>query len=757
MSSLQSFIYFNNKKIIIPQIQRDYAEGRELDPIPEIRQSLLNEMISVVCGEKPDTELDFVYGYQRNNCFEPLDGQQRLTTLFLLQWFLVQNKSQMLVGGRARLSYQNRQSSTDFCEVLVKQSAKEIISSFANKQSNRPNLSLKQFIKECGWYRWNWNYDSTIQSMLVVIDNIYRILAPKINYDFSDTSALYSNFGNIKFRFLNLDDFLMGDELYIKMNARGKELSTFDLLKSFLEHDLSSQQLNPNIRTSWQTKIDCDWMDYLWWKYYNPTTAQNDDNVGLIEKKYETILYILVWYQIVFNLNRYGLERKDKKEFANQRIDNIIKAYKQLNGCQLNYELLMKQFDALFLRNGNTWVDLDNITGIFGHSLLNDCIEVKNYDDLIFLFAYLEWIINVESLSNIQNDSDKHNDFKSFMRFIKNVYTLENGDNQRIDSVDDFANAMKYVDKLTKGYHSNQQVDTFNKYVRDILTFEPGCQIYSGSIDEEKEKASLILNDNNWANAIQTIEDNDYLKGQINALLFVENSDIQRFQDLVTKFNYIFDGVNDTSNGIKLLQLLMVFDQYNLCADGSKNGTLMEINQHRDYSLKHHFRDNQCCILRLFKEVMDQWINNYDGDGFNQFYNNFLNAKQVDIRALPYWRQFIIYNQKWYESISEVSKHLFTEEDNGALYITKTMSREELVICYIHGVVKKTDGAAFLDDQSGENAISFLPNGASEEYRVECSSANQYSLKIGGVDVLINVDYVALLNELNNRIGPQVF
>ena len=32
--------------------------------------------------------LDFVYGSKKNNVFIPLDGQQRLTTLFLMHWYL---------------------------------------------------------------------------------------------------------------------------------------------------------------------------------------------------------------------------------------------------------------------------------------------------------------------------------------------------------------------------------------------------------------------------------------------------------------------------------------------------------------------------------------------------------------------------------------------------------------------------------------------------------------------------------------------
>ena len=71
------------KKIIIPIIQRDYAQGR-LDPdINRVRERFLSSLYDAIV-ETPIT-LDFVYGdIDEEGVMTPLDGQQRLTTLFLL-------------------------------------------------------------------------------------------------------------------------------------------------------------------------------------------------------------------------------------------------------------------------------------------------------------------------------------------------------------------------------------------------------------------------------------------------------------------------------------------------------------------------------------------------------------------------------------------------------------------------------------------------------------------------------------------------
>ena len=76
----------NIKKICIPNIQRDYALGR--------RDRTFNRANFLVALKEActDTEntlpLDFVYGVDNETMFIPLDGQQRLTILWLLHWYV---------------------------------------------------------------------------------------------------------------------------------------------------------------------------------------------------------------------------------------------------------------------------------------------------------------------------------------------------------------------------------------------------------------------------------------------------------------------------------------------------------------------------------------------------------------------------------------------------------------------------------------------------------------------------------------------
>ena len=77
---------FEIKKVVIPLIQRDYAQGRKNPDIVRIRERFLDALHQAVCNN--GICLDFIYGdIKTDGILTPLDGQQRLITLFLLHWY----------------------------------------------------------------------------------------------------------------------------------------------------------------------------------------------------------------------------------------------------------------------------------------------------------------------------------------------------------------------------------------------------------------------------------------------------------------------------------------------------------------------------------------------------------------------------------------------------------------------------------------------------------------------------------------------
>ncbi|MCU8057077.1 DUF262 domain-containing protein [Shewanella sp. SM34] len=131
---------FEKVEIIeIPILQRDYAQGRS--EAIDVRTLFLDSLYDalLVTGEHvvQPLDLDFVYGNfegEEGKVFSVLDGQQRLTTLFLLHWFLALKNDQLDAfrdrfvitqedSFRSRFTYKTRHSTTEFLMHLPQQNS----------------------------------------------------------------------------------------------------------------------------------------------------------------------------------------------------------------------------------------------------------------------------------------------------------------------------------------------------------------------------------------------------------------------------------------------------------------------------------------------------------------------------------------------------------------------------------------------------------------------------------------------------------
>ncbi len=62
--------------------------------------------------------------------------------------------------------------------------------------------------------------------------------------------------------YLDLEEFKLTDDLYIKMNARGKQLTPFENFKAQYEDYLG--RVHPDYRIDFERKIDTKWADLFW-------------------------------------------------------------------------------------------------------------------------------------------------------------------------------------------------------------------------------------------------------------------------------------------------------------------------------------------------------------------------------------------------------------------------------------------------------------------------------------------------------------
>ena len=155
------WIFLKDNTIEIPIIQRDYAQGRLGKE--NLRKNFLSDLKKALDNEKPykntAMKLDFVYGSTESGKLNPLDGQQRLTTLWLLHWYIALRAGELNEDNCRifrKFTYETRISSREFCQNLCNPEH------FENFDGN----DIVGFITKQTWFYSAWKQDPTIQSML---------------------------------------------------------------------------------------------------------------------------------------------------------------------------------------------------------------------------------------------------------------------------------------------------------------------------------------------------------------------------------------------------------------------------------------------------------------------------------------------------------------------------------------------------------------------------------------------------------------
>ena len=112
-------VNFRIQKIVIPEIQRDYVQGLE-----EYTNQLNNflDVLFKALSSEDKCSLDFIYGNIENGVFEPIDGQQRITTLALLYYY-IENICNENINNNIfnKIVYKTKNTATDFCRLLSKE------------------------------------------------------------------------------------------------------------------------------------------------------------------------------------------------------------------------------------------------------------------------------------------------------------------------------------------------------------------------------------------------------------------------------------------------------------------------------------------------------------------------------------------------------------------------------------------------------------------------------------------------------------
>jgi hypothetical protein len=543
--------FLKDNKIEIPIIQHDYAQSEE-----KLREKFLADLQNAL-----DTKLS-----NENSSINPLDGQQRLTTLWLLHWYIAY-KSVKLQENKdifKKFTYETRVSSREFCRKL---------SEFTVQQP--AGTGIVKHITNQTWFFSAWKQDPTIQAMLNMLggtdvkekgiditDGIEELFCNTNNETYNDYwEKLIGDNNNcpIVFYYLPMDDLKLSDDLYIKMNARGTLLTSFENFKADLvghikqwEEEDKNVKVQDTISHKISHKLDTTWTDIFWKnksgkckiddiyfaflnRYFLNTlvTAKNENGFLLNEKEgiKNTIFKTLygkesddsnVEYE---SFDIYKNIQKESLEKLTKILDNFYDTFKDKD---------KETIDKLFVPNWNEIVDnqkKQNTVSKF-YFIPEYEYEYKDKDKITTLTPAQRVVFHaICRYFELIDEQNKYNEttLKQWMRVVWNI--VENSNATMIGN-------MRLIDEIGEYSHK------IYSWLADD-TNAINSEAAKEQMKEEKEKARRIINNpiENWEEKIIDAETTAFFKGTIR-FMFTKgdgNYDWSSFDDRLEKSKKYFD------------------------------------------------------------------------------------------------------------------------------------------------------------------------------------------------------------------------
>lgn len=268
-------LFTDNRHIIIPDLQRDYCWGdkKHGDNKIELVSGFLNSLNDVFI-KNSGLKLGMIYAYEypeNSNRIFLCDGQQRITTLFLLlgminrhienekiKDFLI-SKFELTDDQEPRLQYAIRESTLYFLSDLV--------CNFFLTNTNTKVSEIKKPLTK--WYFDEYNLDPTIQSMISSME----IIENKIS-DFGDLEK-FTDFllNKIEFFYFDMKNRETGEDMFVVINTTGEPLTATENIKPIL----IGNNDNPEER-----KIESDlWEKWEKWFWINKYNSEYEADNGL--------------------------------------------------------------------------------------------------------------------------------------------------------------------------------------------------------------------------------------------------------------------------------------------------------------------------------------------------------------------------------------------------------------------------------------------------------------------------------------------
>lgn len=632
--SFKSFL--EQYHVVIPMVQRDYAQGRTTDDVTRVRNRLLDAIKSYLVKSEDDNDvmkMDFIYGEKElvwstttANKLEkiivtPLDGQQRLTTLYLLHWYaakkgVVEASNYEFLNN---FTYDIRPSSRDFCSHLL-----QYVPDWS--------LSFYDQLVDQNWFMGEWLNDPTVIGMLVMLDSI--------NDKFGNIANLWEILtgekARIVFYFLPLSENGLSDELYIKMNSRGKKLTAFEHFKA--EYEDLYEKDSDEARTV-NHKFDVEWADTFF-----PYRNQDDIVDNEFMKYFFYVSHILCYEQgikksndefelikLVYGDSPNAVANRNYLEDAFDCWYRVMKDYGSIDNFFAKYlsGFTYEKGKVTTFKSVYEYLDTQN----FFHACVK-LYQVNNnfsYSDFLFLYGIITYLIN--------KDAIKEDEFIDRLRTLRNLIWNSNSGEIRGDA--DYMKDMlcEVKDLMLAGVINKELSHKFN-----------GIQI-----DEEiekKEKKQEIDIEN-----LHKFEDHPLIYGYASGLGYDNLG-------LVDTFVSLFDS---TPEFVKIHRAMLAIDNY-MQTDSSRyymgnhNRSTWSQLLHKSRN-RNNFEKTMAVLRMLLQRIKN-------GESLDIIINKYLSEKEEE--QTFDWRYYFV---KYPDMLRGADGELTWDDSND--YICTTLNKHQ--------------------------------------------------------------------------------
>lgn len=331
-----------------------------------------------------------------------------------------------------------------------------------------------------------WNYDVSIINMLSIIVEIsgrIKDLGDKtgiVNFIDKDENNPF------QFDFIYVDDISKSDDLYIKINARGKALSPFENLKSDIDKYWKDED---------KTKLDAEWTEYVW----NQLDVNDKNKEKSFDNSFYNLLSNIFYLQYLVGLDQNNINDKILIEIENKYKKGIVdKEWITPKRCSTSCPMISSFLDAMigsFKSIKDEQIESVNrkIFGLGDYQNNNGQNKIERAD----LFEIFVYYYSVSSLFT-ENDME----FTDKRNLLNEIETVTNRiiENQRpyLDSPTNLVKALKSVKVLIDNSIESHGVYKFFLSIDNDTKESIRKGLMKEQVEEEILKAKLIDKDSRY-------------------------------------------------------------------------------------------------------------------------------------------------------------------------------------------------------------------------------------------------------------------